>query len=298
MSSSVINRGFPVFKIISHIILLGFSLICILPLILVVSVSLSSEESIMKQGYSLIPEKIDFTAYKFIFADPGQLLTSYGVTIFVCIVGTIFSIIITTMLAYVMSRKDYPYAQKTSLYVFLTMLVSGGLVPWYIIISRVLHMSDTIWVLIAPYLVMPMFVLIMKGFMSDIAPAIIESGKLDGASEYRVFFSIVVPITLPGIVTVSLFILLMYWNDYYLSLMFIQNSEYVSLQFLLWRIMSNADYLRNSVAASMGLLQGVAMPDQSARMAICVLAAGPMMFIFPFANKYFVKGITVGSVKG
>lgn len=298
MSSSVISRGFPAFKLISHIILIVFSLLCIVPLILVVSVSFTSDASIMQHGYSLIPEKIDFTAYKLIFANPDQLITSYGVTIFVCIVGTILSIIVTSMLAYVMSRKDYPYAQKTSLYVFLTMLVSGGLVPWYIIISRFLQLSDNIFVLIVPYLVMPMFVLIMKGFMSDIAPAIIESGKLDGANEYRIFFSIVVPITLPGIVTVSLFILLMYWNDYYLSLMFIQNSEYVSLQFLLWRIMSNVDYLRNSVAASMGLLQNMVMPDQSARMAICVLAAGPMMFIFPFANKYFVRGITVGSVKG
>lgn len=297
MHSSV-QRGFPVFNVISHLILIGFAVLCIFPLILVISVSLSSDANIMQYGYSLLPQKIDFTAYRFIFASPDQLLTSYGVTIFVCIVGTIISTIITTMLAYTMSRKDYAYAQKTSFYVFLTMLVSGGLVPWYIIISKFLHMSDTIFVLFVPYLVIPMFVLIMKGYMSDISPAIIESCKLDGASEYRIFFSIVVPMTISGIVTVALFIVLMYWNDYYLSLMFIQNSKYVSLQFLLWRIMSNADYLRSSVAASMGLLKGVVMPDQSARMAICVLAAGPMMFIFPFINKFFIRGISVGSVKG
>jgi putative aldouronate transport system permease protein len=178
------------------------------------------------------------------------------------------------------------------------MLFSAGLVPWYMMISNTLRLKDTIPALIAPYLIMPWFTLLMKSFLADIPSSIIEAGKIDGASEPRVFFSLVVPVSKPGLATVGLFILLMYWNDYYLSLMFIQNSPFISLQYMLYRIMANIDFLKSALAIQSGLTRGVIIPDQSVRMAMCVLAAGPMLFVFPFFQKYFAKGITVGSVKG
>jgi putative aldouronate transport system permease protein len=158
-------------------------------------------------------------------------------------------------------------------------------------------MKDTIFALIVPYLVIPWFVLLFKGFLSNIPMSLIEYAKIDGASEYRIFFRIVLPMSKPGLATIGLFYLLHYWNDYYLSLLFIQNSKNVSLQFLLYRIMSNIDFLNSALAVNSGMVRNVEMPNQSARMAMCVLAAGPMLFIFPFFQRYFIKGITVGAIK-
>lgn len=282
-----------------HLTLISFCVLCILPLLLTVSISLSGEDTLIKEGYSLIPRVFSLEAYEIVFEHPAQLIFSYLVTILVALSGTSFGLLITTMLAYVLSRKDYPFSNKTSFYVFFTMLFSGGMVPWYILISNTLHMRDTIFALIIPYLIIPWHVLLMKGFLSEIPASLIESAKIDGASEYRIFFSMVVPISKVGMTTVGLFTLLMYWNDYYLSLMFIQNSKIVSLQFLLYRIMSNIDFLNSSLAASSGVtIAAKDMPNLSARMALCLLAAGPMLFVFAFFQKYFVSGITVGAVKG
>lgn len=282
-----------------HIFFILASMACILPLILVISISLSSEMDLLKNGYSIIPRIFSLEAYQMIFKQPVQLMKSYATTISVTIVGTLMGMLITSMLAYGLSRKDYAFSRATSFFVFFTMLFNGGLVPWYILINRTLKLSDTLWVLIMPYLVVPWFVLLMKGFMSTIPLSMIESAKIDGSSEIRIFFTMVLPISKAGLATVALFSVLMYWNDYWLSLLFINKGRLVSLQFLLYRIMSNIDFLNSALAAKSGLVSNIKdMPNQSARMAMCVLAAGPMLFIFPFFQKYFVKGITVGSIKG
>ena len=257
-----------------------------------------TDAEIAEYGYGFIPRDFNLEAYVYILEKPIQLLTSYGVTILVTFFGTVVGLLLTSMLAYGMSRKDYPLAKATTLYVYLTLLFPAGLVPWYMMISTILNLKDTIFALIVPYLVSAWFVMLMKGYFADVSPSLIEAGKIDGASEVTIFFKLVLPMVKPGLATVGLFILLMYWNDYYLSLMFIQNSKMVSLQYMLYRMMSNIDFLKSSLAVQSGLVSGVQIPDKSIRMAMCVLAAGPVLVIFPFFQKYFVKGISIGSVKG
>lgn len=281
---------------IIHIVLLLSSIACFIPIVLVLTASLTSENTILTKGYSLFPSDITLEAYHFIFKNPKQIINSYFVTIFVTTTGTLLSIMITAMVAYVICRKDFFLANKISFFIFFTLLFSGGLVPWYILISRILHLKDTPFALILPYVVTPFLVLLMKGFMSTIPFALIESAKMDGASEYRVFFSIIIPVSKSGLATIALFSVLIYWNDYWLSLLFIDTGKYVSLQLLLYRIMSNIDFLNS--ALSIGSTSNIILPSQSARFALAVVAAGPMLFVFPFFQRFFVKGITVGSIKG
>lgn len=284
--------------LLPHIVLTLVALACLLPLLLVISASFMTDAEIAANGYSLFPRNATIEAYKYVFQKPKQLINSYGVTIFVTIVGTGVGLILTTMLAYGTARKDYPLARFTTFFVYMTLLFSAGLVPWYMMISGTLHLKNTIFALIVPYLVSPWFVMLMKGYLADIPSTIIEAAKIDGASEFKTFWRIVLPISKPGLATVGLFIMLMYWNDYYLSLMFIEKNNLTSLQFMLYRMMSNIDFLKTALAQMGGMLQGAELPAKSIRMAMCVLAAGPMLFVFPFFQKYFVKGITVGSVKG
>lgn len=286
------------FNITIHTVMIIVALLCVVPLLLVLSISVTSDADILKNGYSFFPEHFDLAAYRFIFNNPDQLLTSYLVTIFISIVGTVVGLLITSMLAYAISRKDYAYATKTTFFVFFSMLISGGLIPWYMLVVNTLHLKDTLLALIVPYLVSAWFVMLMKGFFANISPAIIESAKIDGASELGIYIKIVLPIAKPGLATVGLFYLLTYWNDYYLSLLFIQNNtEIISLQYMLFKIQSNMDFLKSAFIPPW-MANKVTLPDLSVRMALAVLAAGPMLFVFPFFQKYFEKGITVGSVKG
>ncbi|BFT71123.1 carbohydrate ABC transporter permease [Paenibacillus sp. P36] len=279
-----------------HMALLLSSIACIIPIVLVLTASFTKESTILTEGYSLFPSEISLEAYQFIFNNPKQIINSYMVTIFVTVTGTLLSILVTAMVAYVICRKDFFLANKISFFIFFTLLFSGGLVPWYILVSRILHLKDTPLALILPYVVTPFLVLLMKGFMSTIPFALIESAKMDGASEYRVFFSIIIPVSKSGLATIALFSVLIYWNDYWLSLLFIDTGKYVSLQLLLYRIMSNIDFLNSALAVAN--TSSVVLPSQSARFALAVVAAGPMLFIFPFFQRFFVKGITVGSIKG
>ncbi|MBA2940885.1 carbohydrate ABC transporter permease [Paenibacillus sp. CGMCC 1.16610] len=281
---------------IIHIALLLSSIACIIPIVLVLTASLTKESTILTEGYSLFPSSVTLEAYEFIFNNPKQIINSYLVTIFVTVTGTLLSIMVTAMVAYVICRKDFFLANKISFFIFFTLLFSGGLVPWYILVSRILHLKDSPLALILPYVVTPFLVLLMKGFMSTIPFALIESAKMDGASEYRVFFSIIIPVSKSGLATIALFSVLIYWNDYWLSLLFIDTGKYVSLQLLLYRIMSNIDFLNSALAVAN--TSNIVLPSQSARFALAVVAAGPMLFIFPFFQRFFVKGITVGSIKG
>lgn len=294
MKNRIKNR---LWRIFPHIMLIIVALACLLPLLLVISASFMSDEEIARNGYSFIPRNFTMEAYKYILNSPGQLMRSYGVTIIVTLLGTVLGLLLTSMLAYGISRKDYPLGKATGFFVYFTMLFPAGLVPWYMMVSNVLHLKNSLLALMVPYLVNAWFVMLMKGYFQDIPVSIIEAGKLDGASELKIFFQLVLPMAKPGLATVGLFILLMYWNDYYLSMMFINKDNLYSLQFMLHRMIANIDFLKSSLAVQAGLVSGVDIPAKSVRMAMCILAAGPMLFVFPFFQRYFVKGITVGSVK-
>jgi len=285
-------------KIFIHLVLGGFCLACVIPIYIVIVVSFTPEMEILTRGYPLFPEKFSLAAYKFIFSDPTQILRSYGVSIVVTIAGTLLGLWLTATIAYAISRKDYRYRNVTSFLIFFTMLFNGGLTPFYIIVTQVLHLSNSIFALILPLALQGWFVLLMKGFLQSIPISIIESAKIDGSSEFKAFTRIVLPTAKPGLATIGLFLMLTYWNDWYMSLLFINDNRFVSLQYLMYRIMSNINMLRQIISSHSSLIKLSELPSLSARMAMCLLAAGPMLIVFVFFQKYFIKGITVGSIKG
>ena len=228
---------------------------------------------------------------------PGQLLRSYGVSILVTIAGTVASLLLTTLLAYTLARQDYRYRNIVSFFVFFTMLFNGGLVSTYIFMTRYLQLKDNLLVLILPYLVNAWFVLLMRSFIATLPLSLVESAKLDGAGEWRTFFSIILPLAKPALAAIGLMIAFNYWNDWWLSLLYLDNMNLIPLQFMLYRIMSNVSYLTTQLSMSVSIdLRDI--PTESSRMAMCIMAAGPMLIIFPFFQKHFVRGITVGALKG
>ena len=285
-------------QMIIHIVFILFSLACIIPLVSIISISLSNETDILKNGYSLFPRVFDISAYAYILYEPIQIINAFKVSIIVSILGTFISLIVTAGIAYTLSRHDYKFKNPLSFYVFFTMMFNGGLVPTYILLSNYLHLKDTIWVLILPYLAAPWFILLLRSFMQKIPYDIIESCMMDGASEFRIFFQIILPLAKPGLATVALFTILNYWNDWFLSLLYIEKESLVPLQYMLYRMMNNITFLTSSSNQMPPGLNNAVIPSESARMAMAILAAGPMLVVFPLFQQYFVRGLTVGAVKG
>ena len=285
-------------QMIIHFVFILFSLACIIPLVSIISISLSNETDIVKNGYSLFPRVFDISAYAYVLYEPIQIINAFKVSIIVSILGTFISLIVTAGIAYTLSRHDYKFKNPLSFYVFFTMMFNGGLVPTYILISNYLHLKDTIWVLILPYVAAPFFILLLRTFMQKIPYDIIESCMMDGASEFRIFFQIILPLAKPGLATVALFTILHYWNDWFLSLLYIEKESLVPLQYMLYRMMNNITFLTSSSNQMPPGLNNTVIPSESARMAMAILAAGPMLAVFPFFQQYFVRGLTVGAVKG
>lgn len=296
--SGVNDSSSKIWNILMHAFFIIFSLACVLPIVVVISTSFSSEMSVLRDGFGLFPKEFTLAAYQSILYNPMMLVRSYGVTIFVSLVGTTGGLLIISSLGYVLSRKDFLLNKQLSFFVFFTILFNGGLVPFYILVSRWLGLNNNIFALIVPYLVSAWFVLLIKGFMSGIPPALIESAKIDGAGEIRTFFAIIIPISKPALATVGLFLLLQYWNDWWLSMLFITDEKLYSLQFLLVRILNNIEFLSKNLTKLSGMGVPVnALPSLTSRFAMCILAAGPMLVVFLFFQKYFMRGIVVGSIK-
>lgn len=283
-----------------HIVFILACLTCVLPVLLVLAVSVSREKDILINGYSLIPQHITLRAYEVIFSNPNQILNAYAVTAAVAVCGTVIGMMLITSFAYVITRDYYKYRNMLSFYVFFTMLFNGGLVPNYILVSKWLGMRNTLLALIAPYLVSAFYILLMKGFLQSLPKSLFESAKIDGASESRILVSIVMPLAKPALATVSLFYVLQYWNDWYLCMLYnTETAKLFSLQYLLIRTLRDLQFLNsNIVNQALGGKFTDDIPTLTTQMAMCILAAGPMLFVFPFFQKYFVKGLTVGSVKG
>ena len=282
-----------------HILFLIMAVMCIFPIVLVISISLSSDSSIMEYGYSLVPHELSLESYKFILEDPKSIISAYKITIFNTVIGAGLSTLLICLYSYPLSRNDFKLKKFFTYYIFFTMLFSGGTVSWYIVCTTVFHLSNTVWAMILPMLMSAWYVIIMRTFFkSNVPVSIIESGKLDGANEFLIFFRLVMPISLPGVATIALFQTLNYWNDWWLPIMFIVKPELYNLQFLLQRMMQSiqmmnekAEYMAN---ASDALLN---VPKEGARMALCIVAMGPILIVYPFFQKYFIQGLTVGAVK-
>jgi putative aldouronate transport system permease protein len=263
----------------------------------IVSVSLSLDSDIVEHGYQLIPAHVSLAAYRYYLRVPAQIINAYMVSVAVTAMGTLFGLSLSTMLAYVMSRRDFKWRMAVTRYTLIPLFFNAGVVPLYLIVTRGFHLGDTIWALFLPYGISVWFTFLMRGFMSDLPFELIESAKMDGAGEYRVFFFIVTPIIKPALATIGLFYAFAYWNDWWLPMLFINRANIVPLQYLLYRTLNNLDFiLRNiSMVANMNRVE---IPGEATRMAVAVLAAAPMMIVFPFFQRFFVKGITMGSVKG
>lgn len=289
-------------EVVIHAFFIFYAALCILPLILVLSISLSDETTVIANGYRFIPETFSVSAYEFLFKDMDQIIRSYGVSIFVTVVGTLISVALTACYAYPLSRSDLPYRGFFAFFIFFTMLFNGGLVPWYLVYVNLLDLKNTIWVLIMPMLMSPFFVLIMRTFFASSIPmSILESARVDGAGEFRTFVRIVLPLSLPVLATVALFSTLNYWNDWYLSMIFISDNKTISLQYLMYRTLLDIQYLTsNSNVASQISSQGgmLDLPNKTLQMAMAVVGIGPIVLAYPFFQRYFIKGLTVGAVKG
>ncbi|MDF2834642.1 MAG: sugar transporter permease [Paenibacillus sp.] len=289
-------------NVMNGFIIVFLTILCLmiaLPFVLVVVISLTSETSLVQNGYQFIPKEWSLEAYRITFAEPDPLLRGYLVTILITVVGTVISLLLTAMTAYPISRRDFRYNRPITFYIFFTMLFNGGLIPFYILMTQYLHLKNSLFALIVPALLSPFNIMIMKGFLDKIGKEIIESAKVDGAREIRIFFSIILPLSTPALATLGLFISFGYWNEWYNALLFIDNDRFVPLQLLLVRILTQIEFLANSPLAQVAdKLAYANFPTMSVRMAMAILAGGPMLVIFPFFQKYFVKGITVGSLKG
>lgn len=272
-------------------------LLIVIPVLYVISIAFTDEASIMENGYKLIPGKFSLNAFDYVLSSASSIIRAYGISIFVTVVGTAASLLLTTMLAYILIRKDFVLSAVFSKLILFAMLFNGGLVASYMVMTQVIKLQNTIFVLILPYLIIPWHVFLMKGFLQDTPMSIIESAHMDGAGEIKTFFSIVLPLAKPALATVGLFIAFTYWNDWWLSMLYIDTRlDLIPIQQLLYRIMNNMQFLSTQ---SQGVVVDISnLPMESARMAICILAAGPMMCVFPFFQKYFVKGLVLGSVKG
>ena len=277
-------------------ILTLISVLWIIPVLFIFSLSVTPETSLSEVGYRLIPKEITFDAYTYIIKNPAQILNSYKISIIVTVIGSVAGLMFTTGIAYAMSRKDFKLGKHITRFVMFAMLFHGGLIPTYIVVTQVLHLGNTLWVLILTMLVSPWDIFLMKSFLSSIPTELLEASFIDGATEYQTYFKVVLPLAKPGLATVGLLILFSYWNDWYQAMLYIDNMDLVPLQLLLYKIISNIQFvLQNSFYLAS---EGGSFPTIAARMATCVIAIAPMLLAFPFFQKYLAKGLTLGSVKG
>ena len=283
---------------IIHIVLILLTAVCVIPLLLVVGISFTDEQSLMSNGYNLIPKVFSLDAYKYVFTGAASVGQAYLVTILVTVVGTAGHLLFMSMLAYGLTREEVTARNKLSFFVYLPVLFNAGLVPTYMLFTRTLHLKNTIWVLILISIASSTNVLILKNFFSTIPKSLIESARIDGSSEFRTFFTIVLPLSKPSLASIGLFVAIAYWNDWLTCSLYIETPKLQTLQYLLQSLMNNIAYLQANAGASASMEAAIAsLPSESARMATCVLAVGPIILLYHFLQKYFEKGLTIGAVK-
>lgn len=285
------------FSLVGYISITLLSMLCIIPFLLIISGSFMEEQAIIKNGFNIIPVPFSTEAYNTLFKFPKDLLNAYQVTLLVTVAGTVASLFLTAMAGYVLSRSDFKWRNKFSFFFYFTTLFSGGLVPWYIWCVQYLGLkNNSILAMTLPYMFSVFNLIIMKNFMKNIPESIVESAKMDGASNFTIFIRFFLPLSKPALATIGLFTALGYWNDWYLCYMFVDNISFYSLQYYLYTILSSQDTLKR-ISSGTGL--GMAtVPTESMKMAMVVVATGPILLLYPFLQKYFVRGLTIGAVKG
>ncbi|MDF2926523.1 MAG: hypothetical protein K0R57_5437 [Paenibacillaceae bacterium] len=278
-----------------------FAVLCILPVVIAFSISISSEREVAINGFSLLPMKPTLYTYQYILQNKGLvLLNAYKITLFTVVAGTLFSLAVTTCYAYAAASKHFRFANALSFFAWFTMVFNGGMLPWYILVTKYYHLKNSLVALFVPYAINVFYMFIMKNIFKSISYEFVESAKIDGAGNFRIFFTIMLPLSRVGLVTIGLFYALLYWNDFYLSLMLISDQRLYPVQMLLYAMMSNIQFLASGSAATLGLsgAQAVEIPLMTSRMAMTCLTIGPIILLYPFAQRYFVKGMLVGAIKG
>lgn len=292
-----LDRSDIILQVISYITVTLFALFCLLPFVLIVSASFSSEATILKTGFGLLPKDFTLAAYEWIFRAPRQIIGSYIVTITMTVFGTAIGLFIISMTGYALNRKDFPFRNYISFFIYFTTLFSAGLAPTFLWIARDLGLRGNYMAVFLQLLMTPWLIILMKNFMRTVPYEVIESGKVDGAGDFRIFAQLCLPMMKPALATIGLFLALGYWNEWYLSSLYLGSTvEFKPLQYHLYNIINTANALRNSVAGSNVSITN--LPTNTLKMASAVVAIGPILLLYPFIQKYFVSGITIGAVKG
>ncbi len=273
-----------------------YALACIFPFLLIVGTSLTSETVIRAEGVKLIPKEFTVQAYQMVIKG-GGIWKAYILTILLTLIGTLVGLGIVSMTGYALQRKDFPFRNVISFYIYFTTLFSAGLAPYYMLMTQTYHLKDSYLAVLLPLLMSPWLIILMKNFVRAIPHEITESGKIDGAGDMRIFTSLILPMLKPALATIGLFLAMGYWNEWYQSSLFLSSKVDVKpLQYTLYEVVNKMDALKNSVAGQYITMGDI--PTESVKMANAILATGPIIFLYPFIQKYFISGITVGAVKG
>lgn len=283
-------------QVLCYLLVGVFALICLFPFVLMITSSFMNEREILTEGFKLIPSEIDTSAYEFLFDNPQKLIDAYGVTILITVCGTAVGLIIMSMTGYVLNRKDCKYRNIVSFFIYFTTLFSGGLIPSYILMVSYLKLKDNLLALIFPGLISAWSIFLMRNFMKAIPDSLYESATIDGAGDFRIYWQIFLPLAIPSLATVGLFLALGYWNEWYNAMLYIQTTSKYPLQYFLQKMVNQANVQQ---LISQGVQIDLSdLPTQSIKMATAVVATGPVILFYPFVQRYFVSGLTVGAVKG
>ena len=283
-------------KVISYIVVTLFALVCLFPFLLMISSSFMNEKEIITEGYKLIPKEITTNAYRFLLENPTKIISAYKITIQNVILGTVIGLALMSMAGYVLCRSDFKYRNQVAFFIYFTTLFAGGLIPSYMWMVNGLHLKNSLWAMILPGIASPWSIFLMRNFMKAIPDSLAESARIDGADDFRVYWQIYLPLAKPAIATIGLFLALAYWNEWYNAMLYIEDSAKYPLQYFLQQMVNKANA---EMLVSQGITVDMAeMPSESIKMATAVVATGPIILVYPFVQKYFVQGLTVGAVKG
>lgn len=293
------HAHFSVSTVLIYLFIGLFSALCLYPFLLVISGSLTTQYDAVHYGFRLIPRELTTASYQALLVNWRSIANGYKITVTVTIVGTLLSLLVNSMMGFVLSRKQMSGRRILNFYVLFTMLFSGGMVPWYIICVNYLHLKDNLAALIVPMLCSPWYIFLIRNYFTSVPEEMYESAKIDGASDFTIFYKIYLRLATPVLATVTLFTALGYWNDWWLGLMLVDKSELQPLQMLLRNIISNIQYLQTMESSSAQVQQMLAtIPGDGVKMALVIITTGPILLLYPFIQRYFVKGIMVGAVKG
>lgn len=285
-----------ILKIVCYVLVGLFALLCLFPFVLMITSSFMTEKEIVAEGYKLFPKKMTTSAYEFLLNNPEKLINAYKITIFNTVVGTALGLFFMSMAGYVLNRKDFKYRNFFSFFIYFTTLFSGGLIPSYILMVKYLHLKNSILAMILPGIMNAWSIFLMRNFMKSIPDSLYESATIDGAGSFRIYWQIIMPLSIPSLATIGLFLALGFWNEWYNAMLYIESADKFPLQYFLQKMVNQTNV---QTLINKGIVIDISeLPTQSIKMATAVVATGPIILLYPFVQRYFISGLTIGAVKG